>query len=42
VKSTTGGLSPGIDTFGSGRFRGSTIFAMNPVYRRITDRTVWC
>jgi len=41
AKSTTGGLSPGIETLGSGRFRGSTTFAINPVYRRLIGRIAW-
>src|ERR1019366_9463669 len=34
AKSRTGGLSPGINTFESGRVRGLTTFAMTPVYRK--------
>jgi hypothetical protein len=34
-------LSPGIETLGSGRFRGSTTFAINPVYRRLIGRIAW-
>src|SRR5690348_4205131 len=35
TKSCTGGLSPGIKTFGSGRLFGLTTFAMPSVYRSL-------